>query len=432
MPAVGDQLTLTVEALVWGGHGLARHDGLVLFIPRVLPGETVRVRVVERKRRYARAELLEITSSASGRREPPCLFFAAGCGGCSWLHIDDETQRYWKGRLVAEGLRRVLPDGAGDILQELIPPPAAAGYRNQATVRCGAAAGGGEMGFLAPGSHRIVDVYGRPAGACLVQEAANNRFLGWLARRPGPGPSTKVEVRAGFAAPDCGEPAVTVVGMSGMPPAGGPLPVRREIFLPVAGRVYRVSAAAFFQTCTRQAERLVAVVDRLVRGPREGSGLLVDLYAGGGLFSLPLAPRCKRVLAVEGNPAAVDDGRWNTRRAGLDGRISWQCGDAARGFAMSAAAMRPATVVLDPPRTGCAPDLIARLAACRVPEIVYVSCDVPTLARDLERLAGAGYRPTAVQPVDMFPHTPHVECVVRLELPQPPVRRPVAMMSGRS
>lgn len=367
-----DTIEVHIEKLVYGGDGFGRVDGQAVFVPGTAPGDIVRARVVERKKGFIRAEPVELLEAGPGRREPPCPLFGA-CGGCQLQHVDYATQVAAKGEFVRETLTRIgRLEMPGPVLVHAAPDHEL-GYRTRATAHVARARQGRLFGFYESRSHRIVDV---PSCPLFVPELDAE----WQrAREPGGMPRgvTEVEIAAGDE---------TTVG----------------------GVRYRFGAGTFFQV---NRFMLDALVEGAI-GREPGGRLALDLYAGVGLFAIPLARRFERVVAVEGNQRAADYARRNARENGapnvevvVEPVERWLAG-AAEGADLA---------VLDPPRTGLGRDGAAALARLAPSRIVYVSCDPATLARDARVIVDAGYTIESVEAYDLFPQTYHVEAIAKLQ-----------------
>lgn len=368
-------VTVTFHGLAAGGDAVARHEGLVIFVPFGLPGEEARVLITEQRPTLARGRIVEILQPSPERVAAACRHFGE-CGGCTWQQMDYAAQLRAKTDLVRTQLARVagLPDVP---VRECLPSPQPYGYRNRARL---AVLGDGRVGYRAAASHTLVAVQ-----ECPILEPGLEQQLGALVPPPG---RDEVTLR---------------------------VPMRP---MRVGDEEYLVSDGSFFQVNTRQAAALVRLVlDALAL---RGSEAVLDLYCGVGLFTLPIARRAAFVLGVEIEGSSVHDAGQNlvglphaelllapVEQALHDERVLSRRWDA---------------VVLDPPRRGVDRPALERIAALDAPAIVYVSCDPATLARDLRLLAEHGYGLLRAQPVDMFPQTAHVETVVLLRRdPSPPI-----------
>jgi 23S rRNA (uracil1939-C5)-methyltransferase len=414
-------VTLRVDKVVAGGDGLARpDDGRVVFVPGALPGELVRATVAGAGRDFARAELVEVLEPHAARREPPCPYVAAGCGGCSWQHVDPAAQLDLKVGIVREALARTgrLPAAEVDPGRVL----ASEGFRT--TLRL-AVAPDGRVGFRARGSHDVV-----PVERCLVAHPLLNEVLPGLrvtgptgadaatgAPDPDPRPSgraprgarggpdaspVEVVLRVGVAT---GEVAAALVDAPDGAVLHAPAPVVVDaaavVHEEVAGVRFRISMPSFFQTRADGAAALVAEV-RAALG--DVPPTLVDAYGGVGLFAATVGAHSEVVL-LEGSASSCADARHNL---------------AGRGVVVRTPVERwvphgTAAVVADPARAGLGKVAASVLAATHAPVLVLVSCDPVSGARDAALLAGHGYRHAGTVVVDLFPHTPHVETVTRFE-----------------
>jgi 23S rRNA (uracil1939-C5)-methyltransferase len=381
---------------------LARaEDGRVVFVAGALPGERVVAEVVDQRKDFARARLVEVLEAAPGRVAPPCPHVAEGCGGCQWQHVAPHAQAALKRQLVEDALRRT-GGVAEPPVRRTVRRVASAGYRT--TVRAATLADG-RLGLRRHHSHDVI-----PLDSCLVAHPrieellAEGRFHG----------CREVTLRAGVA---------TGERLAVCHPRYGRVDVPADVVVAAshhlrgvsfheeaAGRIWRVSALSFFQSGPEAANVLVDTVATAMGDALDGGGTLVDAYCGVGLLGGALASRRAAVdlVAVESHPAAVADARHNL--AGLDARVI-----AAEVAAWRPPPAPPAAIVADPARTGLGPSAAAALAGAGAPVLVLVSCDPASLGRDTRLLARHGYRPTAVWALDLFPHTAHVEAVARFE-----------------
>jgi len=408
---MGETFEMTLFAMAHGGDAIGRHEGRAIFVPYTMPGERVRVEIVEDHKRYAHARLVEVLEPAPARGEPPCPYFGPDkCGGCQLQHIAYPTQVQIKGRVVVDQLERIGRFDDPPVL-EPIPDDTGWDYRNRALFRTTEE---GHPGFLSAGSN---DVY--PVGDCLIVHP----LLGQLYRslRMKHPNVEKMELRVGTAT---GDLMVVLQTYDEEPPSlkvdfplsivqvrhdTTPTPLVGLDYINdvVHGREFRISATSFFQVNSVQAGRLVdLVLDALAP---QGDEVVLDAYCGVGLFTAFLAEQASLVVGIELNPDAIDDAVYNLADAEnvtlLEGQVE---------YALPEIEEELDAVVLDPPRAGVEKEVLDGLAA-RAPErIVYVSCDLATFARDARRLVKKGYTLAWVQPVDLFPQTYHVETVALL------------------
>jgi 23S rRNA (uracil1939-C5)-methyltransferase len=357
-------------------------DGRVVFVPFTAPGDRVRVRVVESRARFARAGVEELLEAGPARVSPVCPAFGS-CGGCAWQHLDYATQLEAKRSILVEALRRI-----GGIREpgpvRVVPSPSEYAYRGRARVRVEA----GRVGYLRRRSHALCAV-----SRCPVLVPPLEDRLRELAAHP-PAQDGEWELACGAD------------GVRAAPLASERVP--RSV-LEVAGRRIGVSSGVFAQSNALLLDALAA----LVWEAAGGGGVAVELYAGAGFLTAGLAQRFERVVAVEGDPAAVDDLRANLSGAG-PGRVE-VLGESVERALGRLAGLRPDALVLDPPRSGLARGAASELAAVEAARIVYLSCDPATLARDLAEPCGRGYRLRGALGIDLFPQTPHLEALATLE-----------------
>ncbi len=382
----GQILEVTAEKLAVGGHAVCRHQGMVVFVPFAAPGDRLRVEVTEVDKRFAKGRIQEILQPSPHRRPARCRHFG-DCGGCQFQHIDYAEQTAQKGEFVRDALRRI----GGIDWQRPIPVHAGPewGYRSRTALKVWRH----KLGFHRAFSNETVDAEECPVLVPELERAlpAVRAALGRVPRDQEP---HQIDGACGV-----GEP-VFAPDLPGM---------RKDLVEhQVLGFSFLIEPESFFQQNRHLTPDLVQhAIDGL------DGGLCYDLYAGVGLFSLPLSRQCGRVVAVEDERRAVLLGRVNARNAGADQveyvRLS------VEAFLGQRELERPDVVVMDPPRLGAKP-AIPGLLALRPERLVYVSCDPGTLARDLKDLCGGGYRLDAVAAFDMFPQTWHVEAVAKLAL----------------
>lgn len=378
---------MTIDQIVAGGDGLGRFEGIPIFVPRAAPGDHLRVRLTVRRPDYGRAEIVDILKPGPGRRTPPCPHFER-CGGCDLQHLDDELQLVVKAEAVRETFRRV---GKIEMPSDVaIVAGRPWGYRSRAQLHVEpTASGGAAVGYFARGSHDLVAV-----DRCPVLAPDLEALLPRLPQVVGDGERRRLDLALG----DDG--ALTCAPVFEGLPSG---PIQSQI----GDFTYHYDARCFFQGHRDLVSRLV----ELAVGPWEAESAF-DLYAGVGLFTLPLAARHTSVVAVEGDRIAARYARKNAREnrmrsieveaQSVDGWIEQLPAEADR-------------VIVDPPRGGLSPRVRQILYARRPRRLTYVSCHPATLARDLRILCrNAAYTIEQVALFDLFPQTGHMEAVVQL------------------
>ncbi len=416
---VNQPVVVQPERLVAGGDALARlEDGRVAFVPGALPGESVRVEVVEERRDFVRARVVEIVEPSVDRVTPSCPHRLAGCGGCSWMHLAPGAQLEAKSGIVAEALRRTggLDEHTIDTLVRTggsVPARA-----SRTTVRL--AGTGGGLGLREERSDRVVPIDScevvHPRLADLLPvvrvapgteltlrtSVATGAITAWWAtpgrrRKPGRGRAS------GPPAPAAAEPAVAGL------PRGVHIGERAFLDEVVAGTRLRVSAPSFFQPGVAAAELLVDAVERAAPEAATARHAL-DAYGGVGLFAATTFRSAGHVTLVESAASSVRDAATNLGDRGESVTVvrsevgAWTAADSAAPIDV---------VVADPARSGLARPGVTSLAAPAAPVLVLVSCDPVSLARDTRLLGEVGYRPERVEVLDLFPQTHHVETVTR-------------------
>ncbi len=357
-----------------------------------IEGELVKARIYRYRRRrqdMTSAIVVEVIEPSPFRVEPPCPYFGM-CSGCQWQHISYPHQLDLKKRILSDKFRKFDSLEGVDVLSTC-PAPDEFFYRNHArfTVRFG-----GQLGF----SNRITRRFVR-IDKCLLMAPDINEALNGLQDRAEE--TTNVSVRVGFSTGD------RLIQPTLLNPDIPFDTGQRWYIEKMKGREFRVASPSFFQVNTLQAEQMIDLVgDYLQLSGRE---TLVDAYAGVGTFASILAPRSKKVIAIEESVSAVEDARIGTSDIGNIEYILGKSEEVLMDLNDSVDAL-----ILDPPRIGCHPDALDAVMKSQPAKIAYVSCDPSSLARDLDILVRGGYRVEVAQPIDMFPQTYHIECVASL------------------
>ncbi|TMM04918.1 MAG: 23S rRNA (uracil(1939)-C(5))-methyltransferase RlmD [Actinobacteria bacterium] len=436
-PQRGDELDLRVESLAFGGNGVARLDGYVVFVAGAVPGDRVRALITKRKRDYAEARAVEVLEPSPDRIAP-----RAGHPGAPWQVLPYERQLEVKRAQVAEALRRLGRLGDVDV-QPIVPAVQEWRYRNKAEFSFGAGPEGRlELGFHPPG--RWYEV--APMAECLLvserADAARRTVLDWARaqglsafdRRTHEGLLRNLVVREGrrtgqlhlrlvigdgdidtgslAAGVDADGLFVTRTDALAETTAGGETELVAgavDLEEELAGLRFRISPEAFFQTNTEMAERLYGTAGDAAR--LTGFERVYDLFCGIGTIALTLAPRAGEVWGLEVAEAAIADAIRNARENEI-ANARFFAGDVRLALReLVELAGRPDVVVVDPPRAGLSAKVVRRIVEAAPKRIVYVSCNPTTLAPNAAQLVEAGYALGPVRPVDMFPQTPHIECV---------------------
>ncbi len=442
----GKEYTIEIVGLGHSGEGVGRFRDFTVFVPNAIPGEEVKVRIREVKKNYARGELLAVLRSADQRISPVCPVYEA-CGGCQLQHMAYGEQLNWKRRVVADALQRI-----GKLASVIVHPTIGVRepwyYRNKMQYPVGEKNGQIVAGCFARGTHRIIDTT-----HCAIQHPLNNEIAGQVKEvlqmlgisvydeATGRGLVRHILGRVGVKT---GELMLVLV-------TNGPeLPFLRELIDQLRQRLpqlvsivqnintrntniilgeqthtlwgrdtitdyigpfkFNISARSFFQVNTAQAEILYAKA--LEYAGLTGRETVIDAYCGTGTITLFLAQKARYIYGIEVVPEAIANARENAALNAVD-NVEFLVGDTVELMPhMFAQGVRPEVIVVDPPRAGCAREVLDTFISMRPQRIVYVSCNPSSLARDLAYLAEHAFVTREVTPVDMFPQTSHVESVV--------------------
>ncbi|KTD83143.1 23S rRNA (uracil(1939)-C(5))-methyltransferase RlmD [Paenibacillus etheri] len=459
-----DEVMLDIIGMTHEGEGVGRVEGFTLFVQGALPGEKVRAKVLKTKKQYGYAKLLNLVEASSARIAAPCEIYDQ-CGGCQLQHMEYTAQLAWKRQLVVDNLERIgklRVSGAGEdagteqtegiLVRPTLGMDEPWRYRNKAQVPIGVTEGGLVGGFYARGSHRIIDME-----TCLIQHEDNDdvvrkvkdigRKFGITAydEESGKGLLRHVVVKKAFRT---GEMMVVLVTN------GERIPhldewiteIRREIpavtsicqnvntkqtnvifgdttrtlwgndvIYDYIGDVkFAISARSFYQVNPAQTEVLYGKT--VEYAGLTGNETVIDAYCGIGTISLFLAQHAKQVYGVEIVREAIEDARANATLNSMD-NVVFEVGASEDVIPnWKEQGITADVIVVDPPRKGCDPRLLETILAMKPERVVYVSCNPSTLARDLRVLEDGGYKTVEVTPVDMFPHTVHVESVAWMTL----------------
>lgn len=421
---------LRIEGLVNGGAGIARDAGRVIFVPGTAPGDLVQCRLVKEKKRYAEGKLVEILEASDRRRKPPCPV-AEQCGGCQWQHLSYAEQLIWKERLFHETLIRQCAVDPRQLLP-IVPAADEWHYRSRVQIKCQLTTNGFITGFFKPKSHVVV-----PVESCPVIDTKLNECLATLRTLLAPtafaGEIPQIDLAVGdegsaravvhYLGVERGalvdllrqltDDSLDVLIKTGrknsLYPVRGHGELRIEVDQPPIKLAY--AADGFAQINLQQNRQLVESV--IKTADLRGKERILDLYCGMGNFSLPLARRAAWVCGVENFAPSIDMARRNAE-LNLLKHVEFHSRPAEGAWSFFSRRDSFDVVLLDPPRAG-AYAVMQELLKNPVQQVIYVSCDPQTLARDLKPLLQGGYRLVSSQPFDLFPQTYHVESLTLLE-----------------
>ncbi len=412
-----------IESVAFRGYGVARVDGKVVFVPYTVTGDMAWIEMIEEKRKYSMGRLVQIADPSPWRVNPPCPYFGI-CGGCQWQHIDYRFHGELKKRILMESLKRI-----GKIRDlppiDVTPSPKSYDYRARVQLK----ARGGALGYFRERSHVIVDIDHCPISDPLVNqmiqelrgELAAFSKMGEIEINVSPQERKGVVILHPFLRNRGLEDfarkilqdhpilkGIAIGAKNGLKLLGDPsLHFTVSLHRSGAERTLRLRASAlsFLQVNLEQNRRLIETV--LEFSGVRGNQTVLELYAGIGNFTLPLADEASAVIGVEENGTAIEDARFNAEKNGIK-NCSFVHGKAEE--VLKNLSGKPDQVVLDPPRTGCK-TILDRVVGLKPERIVYVSCEPSTFSRDLCLFAESGYSLQRLRLIDMFPQTYHMEVV---------------------
>jgi 23S rRNA (uracil1939-C5)-methyltransferase len=400
IPRIGDEVEITIESVAFGGDGVARLENYVLFVPDVITGETVTARITEIKRSYGRGVTIRIRQPSPDRVEPVCDVYGL-CGGCQYQHVAYERSLESKERQVEEVMLRIGRLSIGSVCEPMLPAPHPYGYRNAVSLHVGEAKGKRRVGYVARDNRAFV-----PISRCPIASKEINESLGDIGA-----------MLRGFDRPERIK-GLTIKNAETQtlihPVYHKPMRFSSDDRLCYRYKhiVFHYGPRSFFQVNHSMIPSLLDLA-REGLAPEAGE-MLLDLYAGVGLFSLALAEGYRRVVGIEDGEEAVacfeaNIGENKIRNVRVvRGRVEGNLKAARREIEG-----KTVSVLVDPPREGLSGSVIEFLKATHIRKLVYVSCDPATLARDLRALSGI-YRLEKITPLDMFPQTKHIETVTVL------------------
>lgn len=444
-----ETVTLTFEDLTHEGNGIAKIDGYPLFVPNALPGEKALVKVVKVNKNFGYGKLLQIEKQSSERVEPPCNVYYK-CGGCQLQHMSYDMQLEMKRNQVKNVMRKIAHLDDVSVLPTLgMRDPWR--YRNKVQIPVGEKKGELITGFYQKRSHRIIE----DLNTCVIQDEVNDRMVEAVRRiaerlgiqayneKQHSGVLRHIMVRTGRETNDT--MIVIVTRTEKLPQQDKLIKELTETYPHVKSVVHNVnkertnvilgketkviwgdayiydtigdirfaiSAKSFYQVNPQQTKVLY---EKALEYANIGANdVVIDAYCGIGTISLFLARQAKKVYGIEVVPEAIHDAKINAKLNGIT-NAEFIVGKAEKVMPRwKAQGLQPDVIVIDPPRKGCEIDFLQAMIEMEPNRIVYVSCNPSTLARDLKILDEGGYETKEIQPVDMFPQTNHVECVVKL------------------
>lgn len=398
----GEILELTIDSLAYGGEGIGRKGSLVFFVENALRGEKVRARVKSLRKKFVRAEAVEILAPSPDRAEPFCRYFGT-CGGCAFQHLEYSKQLVEKEAMVRDILKHLGGFHKLEV-EPVVPCPKPAHYRNHITFNIDEGARHFRYGFIAKDNHTLLDI-----DECPIADTRINFALPALRERVGKLPPNqkgrlkKIIVRVGTE----GKARYELVQK------GTPSPGSDTSFVGwIEGLPIYFSMESFFQTNFSILPRMVQLMREMLRPA--GDEMLLDLYSGVGFFSVLFAKNYRSILAIEEGRQAVGDAKANletnkiTNVRPLSGKVEMVLRNVRSQL------RPPVHVILDPPRIGAAKQVIDFLCNVPLQRLIYVSCEPSILARDIRQLS-RGLKIKRVVPLDMFPQTKHIETLVLME-----------------
>lgn len=436
-----------ITAMSSDGNGIAKIDGMVVFVPYTAVGDKLKIRIVKVQKNYSFGIIEEILQPSPDRVDDHCPVYKK-CGGCAFRHISYEAELRHKAEFVQSNLRRL--GGLDPVMLPITPSPLVQGYRNKAQYPIREYDGKIEAGFFAKRSHRVIS-----CASCDLQPAFFEQILEYTKQfleeyhisaydeQTGKGKVRHLYIRYGEVS---GEVMVCLVVNSERLPHAAEyvegllkvcpqvvsvvLNINREQNNVILGQKcitlygkdtiedtlcdvrFELSPLSFYQVNRQAAEKLYRLAAEMAQF--EGNELLIDLYCGAGTIGLSMASKVRELIGVEIVPDAVENAKENAKRCGVE-NARFICADAKEAAAQLAAEnLHPDVIVVDPPRKGCDLEVLQAISAMAPKRLVMISCNSASLARDCKELEALGYHLEKAAPVDLFPRTTHVETVVLL------------------
>jgi len=386
------EIEITLTGIAHLGEAIGKYNGKVVFVPYAIPGETVKAKIIKDEKDYYRAEILDIIEPSFFRENPPCKLFGI-CGGCSFQHVAYSYQIKLKEIVVMEQLKRIGGfENPEDFTNLTLKAENPYNYRNRADFSINRQ---NLLGFKIRGTHKFLHVE-----YCHIMHDKINKMLSLLQGKKPKRKSHNITIRYGI---NTGtwliQPEMDTVEIE----TGQKFYHERLL-----GKDFIISAPSFFQVNTYQAEKLIQTVLNYIT---QEDKTVIDAYAGVGTFTVFLAQKAEKVIAIEESRSAYKDAQINIKN--FD-NITYLCKKTEE--ALFESKINGDVIVIDPPRVGCMKEVLQAIAEKKIKKVIYVSCEPSTLARDLKYLKEMGYKLKEIQPVDMFPQTYHIENVALMIL----------------
>lgn len=387
-----NEFELSLTGVAHLGEAIGRIDGKVVFVPYGIPGEIVRVRAIKDEGDFIRAELVEVVEPSFFRESPPCKLFGT-CGGCSYQHVAYSYQVKLKEIVVIEQLKRIGGiENPEDLTKNTIKAESPFNYRNRGDFSINRQ---NLLGFKRRGTHKFIHVE-----YCHIMHDEINRILAQIQGKRTKRKTHNVTIRYGiYTGTKLIQPEIEDVELE----TG-----QKYYTEKLLGQEFVISAPSFFQVNTYQAKRMIETIFSFIE---PDDRVVIDAYAGVGTFSVFLAQRVEKVIAIEESKSAYKDALVNIKSLK---NIEFRCQKTEEALVDSE--IKGDLIILDPPRVGCMKEVLEAIASKKINKIIYVSCEPSTLARDIKYLRDRGYELIEIQPIDMFPQTYHIENVALLKL----------------
>lgn len=420
-------IEVVIEKLVYGGKGIVRHEGITIFVPDVLPGEKVSVEIKRKRKGISEADLIGVIDPSRERVVPPCKG-EEECTGASWPHISYPAQLRFKEEILLETLKKIGKIEPLKVLP-IIPSPDTEHYRLRVQFNVRYEDSRPMIGFFRPGTHHLIEIRNGLLLHPLINKSldAARRIADKLPplREIHMNVSPEREVLILFffdhenppsLAPvfdELKEEVKEVVGViTYAVRKRWEVLGRNYLKFRLANLKFQSTEGNFFQVNWNQNKNVVKAL--LEISGLKGNEKVFDLFCGIGNFSIPLAKNAGKVIGIESSCSSVEDAVRNAENNGIS-NIEFICEDVRKGLKwLLEKKEKTDLIVLDPPRSGATKKIIERIIAFSPEKIIYISCNPSTLARDLEMLREGGYILSRLQPIDMFPHTYHIEAIAEM------------------